>query len=53
MFTAPARLLSTIEKNEESDMVDEEGMGFLDVIKNFEMEHLINAARSAGFAECA
>jgi len=38
---------------EESDMVGEEGMGFLNVMYNFEMERLINAARSAGFAECA
>lgn len=38
---------------EESDMVGEEGMGFLNVMYNFEMERLINAARSTGFAECA
>lgn len=31
---------------EESDMVGEEGMGFLNVMYNFEMERLINAARS-------
>ncbi len=37
---------------EESDMVGEEGMGF-NVMYNFEMERLINAARSTGFAECA
>lgn len=34
-------------------MVGEEGMGFLNVMYNFEMERLINAARSTGFAECA
>jgi alkylation response protein AidB-like acyl-CoA dehydrogenase len=38
---------------EESDMVGEEGMGFINVMYNFEMERVINAARSAGFAECA
>lgn len=38
---------------DESDMVGEEGMGFLNVMYNFEMERLINAARSTGFAECA
>lgn len=38
---------------EESDMVGEEGKGFLNVMYNFEMERLINAARCTGFAECA
>lgn len=38
---------------DESDRVGEEGMGFLNVMYNFEMERLINAARSTGFAECA
>ncbi len=38
---------------DESDMVGEEGMGFLNVMYNFEMERLINAARSTGVAECA
>ena len=38
---------------DESDMVGEEGMGFLNVMYNFEMERLINAARSTGMAECA
>lgn len=33
---------------DESDMVGEEGMGFLNVMYNFEMERLINAARSTG-----
>ena len=34
-------------------MVGEEGKGFLNVMYNFEMERLINAARCTGFAECA
>lgn len=38
---------------DESDMVGEEGNGFNHVMYNFEMERLINAARSTGFARCA
>ncbi len=37
---------------DENDRVGEEGMGFLNVMYNFEMERLINAA-GTGFAECA
>lgn len=38
---------------QESDMVGQEGEGFNHVMYNFEMERLINAARSVGFAQCA
>lgn len=37
---------------EESDMVGEEGMGFFNVMYNFEMERLINVVCSIGFVEC-
>lgn len=37
---------------EESDMVGEEGMGFFNVMYNFEMECLINVVCSIGFVEC-
>lgn len=52
MLTTCEVYLDNVEV-EESDMVGEEGMGFLNVMYNFEMERLINAARSTGFAECA
>ncbi|NCB24245.1 MAG: acyl-CoA dehydrogenase [Bacteroidia bacterium] len=37
---------------EESDMVGEEGQGFLTVMKNFEVERLVIAADSLGIAVC-
>ena len=37
---------------EESDMVGEEGKGFMTVMKNFEVERLVIAADSLGIASC-
>lgn len=38
---------------EESALVGEEGMGFINMMKNFEIERLVIAAHSCGVAECA
>lgn len=46
MLTTCEVYLDNVEV-EESDMVGEEGIGFLNVMYNFEMERLINAARYA------
>lgn len=52
MFSTCEIYLDNVEVDE-SDIVGKEGEGFLNVMYNFEMERLVNAARSTGFAWCA
>lgn len=52
MFSTCEIYLDNVEVDE-ADIVGKEGEGFLNVMYNFEMERLVNAARSTGFAWCA